>query len=316
MKYIRSVFPLIIGLLLGAIGTFLYTNSLPPAKDSPEERISELEASLTKAENKVRAYEDASPRRSLRNTRDGMRSIAVAMRKGLPVTPDDIFHAAQPLMRDLSPINERFYAIRARERAESLAGEYARKYGLNAQQQKALIEHLTANAELDVRDHLAVLERDTTSTREFTKSLRELEESDHGIDSFMNQTLTGQKLSEYRADRYVQKAENVQQYADRRVYQISNIVDLTDTQRSQLFLYNARKSPNFDSQMQFEDLDPAAATMPNHASDNDALAYILTPEQRTRYANTVYERTQKAREEAARYGLTLPDDWDPLEEDF
>ena len=88
---------------------------MPGAEGSPEERATWLEVELKKAQNRIAALEAADPRgrrKPGRTFADGARNIAEDIRDGRPVSPDDLFRATQPLLRDLSPLFDR---MRVRE---------------------------------------------------------------------------------------------------------------------------------------------------------------------------------------------------------
>ena len=59
----------------------------------------------------------------LNRSPDGARGIAENLRDGKPVTPDDIFRAFQPFMRDVSPIFERMRAKEQQRQVDTKVGE-------------------------------------------------------------------------------------------------------------------------------------------------------------------------------------------------
>ena len=101
----RPLIPLVVGLAVGIAGAVLFLQSMPPKEGSAEERLAKMEVDLKKANNRVAALEAADPngrRKPGRTLADGARGIAENFRDGKPVTPDDLFHAFQPFMRDFS----------------------------------------------------------------------------------------------------------------------------------------------------------------------------------------------------------------------
>ena len=57
----RSIIPLVLGLLVGAAGAVLFSQSMPPKEGSAEERVGKLEVELKRANNRVAALEGGDP---------------------------------------------------------------------------------------------------------------------------------------------------------------------------------------------------------------------------------------------------------------
>lgn len=311
---LRSILPLLTGTFVGALGAILLQRSLPPKEGSAEERIAILENDLKKTRTELRAWEDTSPRKRFGNTHDNVRNLAKALKEGRPVSPDDIFNSFKPLMRDLAPLTERMRLIEIKRSAESLAGEYARKYGLNSDQQKALVHSLVSQDTLEAEALSKILESDHTSMRDYMKAQREMD-STQQLDEFMSATLQGEQRTNYLTERLSEKAVRVQGEADGKVQRLDDIVKLDDQQRHQAFLYMAQGSRNYDPQMQFDGLQDGLKPLSQGTSADDAMLSVLRPEQRAAYDQHRNERLSKAREDAAALGLTLPNDWNP-DDDF
>ena len=135
----RSVVPLVIGLAVGGLGVGLFQHSTPGEAGSPEKQIQHLESELQQARTRIAALEETRPRSSrtpAQTAYDRGRAIAQRLREGIPVSSDDLFRAAQPLLRDLSPLFERIAEQNFKQQADSFIGELARKYDLNPNQQE------------------------------------------------------------------------------------------------------------------------------------------------------------------------------------
>ena len=306
---LRSILPLIVGTFVGAMGAILLQRSLPPKEGSSEERIALLENDLKKAQTELRVWEDNSPRKRFgATTHDNLRSIAQAIKEGRPVSPDDIFNSFKPLMRDLSPLTERMKQIEIKRSAEARAGEYARKYGLNEEQQKALVDNLVFQNTEQMKAMSTILESDHTSMRDYMKAQREVD-SEAGLDEYMASMLQGEKRQEFLTERLNEKSERVQGEADGKVKRIDDIVKLDDQQRHQMFLYMAQGSKNFDPQMQFDGLNEGVKPLEQGVSSNDAMLSVMRPEQRQAYEQHRQDKLQKAQKDAAELGITIPADW-------
>jgi hypothetical protein len=311
---LRSILPLLTGTFVGALGAMMLQRSLPPAEGSAEERIAVLENNLKKTRTELRAWEDTSPRKRFGTTHDNVRSLAKAIKEGRPVSPDDIFNSFKPLMRDLSPLTERMRMIESKRSAESLAGQYARKFGLNDAQQNSLVETLVAQNNLESEALSKILESDHTSMRDYMKAQREMNPT-KALDDFMAATLKGEQRTGYLAERITEKSVRVQSEADGKVQRMDDIVKLDDRQRHQAFLYMAQGSRDYDPQMQFDGLQDGLKPLGQATSAEDAMLSVLRPEQRAAYDQHRNQRLNKAREEAAALGLSLPNDWNP-DDDF
>lgn len=308
---LRSILPLMTGTFVGALGAILLQRSLPPKEGSPEERIAMLENDLKKSQAELRAWEDTSPRRRFgATTQDNVRSIAKAIKEGRPVSPDDVFNSFKPLMRDLSPLTERMRAIEIKRSAEARAGEYARKYGLTPEQQKLLIDNIVANDTEQAKSLQTMMESDHVSMRDYLKASREIDH-EKAIDDTMASVLQGEKREAYMTERLNEKAERVQNEADGKVKRIDDIVKLDDQQRHQLFLNMAQTSRHYDPQMQFDGLQDGVTPMTPGTSSEQAMMSVLRPDQKQAYEEHRQQKLQKAQEEAAAIGLTIPNDWNP-----
>ncbi|MBJ7283477.1 MAG: hypothetical protein JHD00_00125, partial [Akkermansiaceae bacterium] len=110
----RTLFSVTIGFIIGAIGAILFSQSMPPKEGSAEEQVSKLEVELKRANNRVSLLEQTgrNGKNLNRTLKDNVRNITEDIRDGRLVTPDDIFRASQPLIRDLVPLLDR---VRARQ---------------------------------------------------------------------------------------------------------------------------------------------------------------------------------------------------------
>jgi hypothetical protein len=308
---LSTILIFIVGAVLGAVVSVLLQRTLPPAASTAEERAAKLEHELKKTRTQFDELNDASPRKRFGNSdREGVRSIARAMKEGRPVTPDDIFNAFKPAMCDLAPLSERMRVLEAQRTAESLAGNFARNYGFNETQQKQLIDLLVANSESHAKEMTKLIESDHSSMRDYMKAEREFDR-DTGVDAFMSRQLSGETLQAYQAERMQIKSDRVQSDADLQVQRVDGIVKLDDAQRDQMFLYMAQTSRDYDAQMQFEGLQGGTKKLPPNTSRQDAMLSVLRPEQRQAYDTHKQKQLDDARQEAARLGLTIPNDWSP-----
>lgn len=310
---LRSIIPLVAGLVVGGIGMKLFSESLTGPEGSPEARAAKLEVELKRAENRLAALEGKTGRRSGRTVSDGLREIGEDLRAGRPVTPDDILRATQPLMRDLAPIFDRIRVKEQSRRIESMTGELARKYDLNEAQQEALKAFFQQRAEEQAKAWSDLVGREGTTMEDLARAARDVR-PDEGLDEFMPGLLGGEKLAAFKTERMTERAQRVQQEADRKVQRLDGIVGLDDTQRDQVFGIMARGSRDYDPAMKLEGAGGEIGSTPS-GDRQQAMLSVLRPEQREAYEAERQRRRDQAAKELGEIGLSLPPGWDMLDEE-
>lgn len=316
MTPLRQILTLIAGLAVGAVGAVLFLQSMPPEEGSAEERLEKMEVELKRANNRVTALEAGDPtgrRKPGRTVADGARGIAENLRDGKPVTPDDVFRAMQPFLRDFSPIFERMRAREQQRQVDSMAGELARKYSLTPAQQESLKKWLDQKAADDAKQYTSLLTREGAKLTDISKAAYEFR-LDDGLDPFMAATLSSEKLAAFNTQRMVEKVDRVQQEADMKVSRLDDIVGLDEAQQGQVFGIMARGARDFDPAMQFEGLGTNTAPLSSGASKQEAVLSVLTPAQREVYQAERDKQLGAARKEMESIGLSLPADWENLDQ--
>jgi hypothetical protein len=304
---------LVIGLAVGGLGVGLFQHSRPGEAGSPEKQIQHLESELQQARTRIAALEETRPRaaRSPAQTAyDRGREIAQRLREGLPVSSDDLFRAAQPLLRDLSPLFERIAEQKFKQQADSLIGELARKYDLNPNQQDTLQKWFSEKSRADRKKWNDLISSDDTTYLQLVKSMRN-DRTDEGMDPVMEGLLQGPQLEAFKAERLEERAQRVQQFADRQVQRINNIVRLDPAQTDRLFGIMAQSSPDYDASIRLEGSTGEIA--PANMHPRDALKSVLRPDQLAIYEEDRQRRSAEVLREMNELGVQLPADWDELE---
>lgn len=312
---LRNALTLITGLAIGAAGAVLFIQSLPPTKGSAEERVEKLQVDLKRARNQLAALEASDPngrRRPGRTLKDGARGIAEDIRDGKPVTPDDLFRATQPLLRDLNPLFSRIRLRDLQRGIDTMTGEMARKYELNPTQQESLKKWFEQKAVEENERYDRLVSQEGVRLEEVIEASRDVR-PDEGLDSFMESTLSGEKLAAFKDDRMLERVERVQKEADMKVTRLDEIVELDESQRGQVFGVMARGARDFDPAMQFEGLGTDSGALPGGPSKQDAVMAILRPEQRQAYEAEREKRRLEAQKDLEAIGLSMPENWDALE---
>jgi hypothetical protein len=324
---IRSSLPVLTGLVIGIAGAVLFQQSMPGANGSAEERVAKLEAELKRAQNRIAALEAPDGGRSRRgdNARrarwfertpratlaDTTRTLVEDIRDGKPVSPDDIFRATKPLLRDLAPLFDRIRLKEQRQRIDSLTGELARKYDLTPENQAALKEWFQQKTVEEANRWSELLAQDHTGLEEMMRASRDIR-PDQGLDTFMEGILTGDKLTRFKSERLAERAERVQQEADMKVQRLDGIVGLDESQRDQVFGIIARSSRDYDPAMRLEGAGGEIGATPV-GNRQAAILAVLRPEQRAAYEAERDRRRDEAATDLAAIGLTLPPNWEMLD---
>lgn len=330
---IRALLPLIIGLVVGGVGATLFRESMPGGEGSPEERANKLEVELKQAINRIAALEATSseehePQGVLgriaggsrgskdrrRTLADGARRIAEDIREGRPVSPDDIFRASQPLMRDLAPLFDRIRVKAQQQEIERLTGELARKYNLTPQGQEALKEWFVEQSNKTAKQWSEMVARDGTSLEDVIRASRDVR-FDEGLDAFMPSLLSGDQLAAFQTERMAERLQRVQHEADTKVERLNAIVGLDEAQKDQIFGIMVRGSREYDPSIIIDGaLGPVGPTP--GGNPHEAMLSVLNPDQRAAYEAETLRRREEAAKDMAAIGLTLPPNWEMLDEGF
>jgi hypothetical protein len=324
----RTAGLLVVGLVIGGIGAVLFRESLPGAEGSAEERANRLEFELKQALNRIAALEAASgtqgerggvlqrmtgPHDRRRTLRDGARDIAEDIRAGRPVTPEDIFRASQPLMRDLAPLFDRMRLREQQKVIDSLTGEIARKYDLTPEQQGSLNQWFKGKAAEEAKKWSDLVGTEGTRLQDLMKASREIR-PDAGLDEFMPSVLSGEKLTKFQTQRLEERADRVEREADARVQRLDSIVGLDQAQRDQIFGISARGSKEYDPRMVLDGV--AGDATGGSGNVNERVLSVLRPDQRAAYEVERQRRREEAAKDLEAIGLSLPADWDMFGDDF
>ncbi|MFA7232641.1 MAG: hypothetical protein WC076_00870 [Terrimicrobiaceae bacterium] len=312
---LNLLIPLLAGLAIGGIGATMFLQSLPGPEGSSEERATKLEVELKQAVNRIAKMEAENPdgrQRTRRTLADGARRIGEDIRAGRPVSPDDIFRASQPLLRDLAPLFDRMRVRQQQDMIESKTGELARKYLLTPRQQDELKSWFETKGNEEGKRWNDLVASDNTRLEDLVQAARDVRPYD-GLDQFMARQLRGEKLAAFQAERMDERAQAVQQEADQRVQRLDAIVGLDERQRDQVFDIIARSSRDYDPSMQIHGVTGEIAAAPA-ANRRANLLTILRPDQRRAFEAEQQRRRTEAAKDLETMGLTLPEGWEFFDE--
>ena len=321
-QFLRSIIPLVLGLVVGGVGAFLFLDSLLGTEGSAKARADRLELELKRAQNRIAALEAGDSRTSLlskirgggrkRTLQDGARDIAHDLREGRPVSPDDLFRASKPLLRDLAPLFDRVRLKQQQQIIDSMTGELARKYGLNADQQAQLKQWFEGKAKEEAERWKELVGAEHTTIEDLMRASRDVR-PDKGLDGFMEGVLSGDKLAAFKTERMTERAQRVESQADMKVQRLDAVVGLDETQREQVFAIMARNSPDYDPSMRLEGASGQIGVAPTENA-REAMLAVLRPEQRAAYEAERQRRREEAVKDLEAIGLTLPPEWEMFDD--
>ncbi|NNC87923.1 MAG: hypothetical protein HKN82_05620 [Akkermansiaceae bacterium] len=311
----RQYLGLAIGLLVGVAGALLFQQSLPPEEGSMQEQLEEVEAELRVVSQRNAVLEaEGTGRRGRRSVRDGMRTIAEKIRDGEDVSLDDIFWTMKPWMRDMAPLFDRMRALDQDNNFDALAGDLSRRYDLSPRDERALKDWLVRKSEENAREFNEVIFSDTSGFVDFVRASRFDEQDLVGIDEFMESRLEGEELAQFKAERLGERISHVQAEANRRLHRIDGAVDLDNDQLDEMFGVMARGSKRFEPGMEFDGMGGETGRLEG-ADREAAIRAVLRPDQLRRYEAYQQERKEDAEREMRRMGLSLPKDWQLLDDE-
>jgi len=195
-----------------------------------------------------------------------------------------------------------------------MSAELARKYKLTPQGEEALKQWFEERSNKTAEQWSEMVARDGTRLEDVIRASQNVR-LDEGLDDFMPTILSGDNLAAFQADRIKDRAQRVEREADTKVQRLDAIVGLSEAQKDQVFGIMARSSRDYDSSITLNGaLGPIGETP--GGDPHEAMLSVLTPDQRATYdAERQRRRTQAAKDMAA-VGLTLPPNWEFLDENF
>ena len=312
---IRALIPLAIGLLVGGVGATMFMQSMPGAEGSPEERANKLEAELKKAQDRIAALDAPdSPKRTRpgHTFADKARGIAEDIRAGRPVNPDDIFRAAQPLIRDMAPLFDRMRLKQQRETIDRMTGELARKYDLTPEGRESLKKWFDWKMNMEAKRWTELVATDGIRIQDMMRASRDVR-MDEGLESVMAGVLPPDKLATFNAERLAERVQRVQQAADMIVQRLDSVVALDAAQRDRVFGIMARGSKDYDPAMALDGENGEIGATPG-GDKQAAMLAVLRPEQRVAYEAEQKRRRDETAKDMSAVGLTMPPDWQMLDD--
>ena len=308
---LKQVIGLVLGLVVGVFGGFLFSKSLPPEEGSVEEELEKMRIMVAEKNRKIRSYE-----RYVRTTTtsDEARQMFKDLRDGKDISLDDILTTMKPWMRKMSPIFERMRALNEEEMADALTSEWARKYDLNASQRAELKEWFKAQGERRAQALRNVIESKSSGFVDLIRATEYDWRDAQGADKVMEGFLSGEELAEFKEERLSERAESVQHEADRNLARLDGIVELDSKQHEQLFGVLSRGAEYYQPGMEVDGLGNDNSAL-DRRERNAEIRAVLRPEQIEKLDAHRDARREEAEKEMGKMMLKLPRDWDMLDRD-
>lgn len=311
----KQVLGLIVGLLVGVAGAVMFSKSVGPEEGSAEALLEVTEYELRRVTRQVREYETKfGQNRGGRTVQDGVRGIVQDIKEGRQVSMDDVYKTMQPWLQDMSPLFGRMRELNEEEWADSMTGEWAREYDLNASEREQLKRWFQERSRERGEELQRVIASDDSGFVDFIKVTEYDWRDAQGADEVMEGFLEGEELQAFQAERLQERLDSVQGAANGNLNRLNVIVDLDEGQQDEVFGILARGSDDYEAGMDFDGMGGDTSQLDRRARD-EAIRSVLRPEQVERFDTHQAGRRADAEKDLRKMGLSLPDDWDLLEGD-
>ena len=305
---------LVLGLVVGCAGGYLFSKSQRPAPGSIQDRLELAEQEAAKSSREARALK-AYVERAEGSGSSKFRQLARDLKDGKEVSFDDILGSAKPWMRQVAPVMERVRKVNEAKWVDARVSEWTRNYTLTVAQRNELRGHFKKRSEENAERITEVINSDQSGFVEFVQATendwRDFEETNDLMEGF----LKGEELEQFKEERLAKRVEAVQEEADRKLGRLDEIVTLSDEQQAELFRVMARGSEDYRPEVNPQDYRGATAPLDRVARDA-AINGALTPDQREALNEHRENQLRKVAEQWELYQLAPPKDFDLLEGDI
>jgi len=305
---------LVLGLVVGCAGGYLFSKSQRPPPGSIQDRLELAEQEAAKSSREARALK-AYVERAEGSGSSKFRRLARDLKDGKEVSFDDILGSAKPWMRQVAPVMERVRKVNEAKWVDARVSEWTRNYTLTVAQRNELRGHFKKRSEGNAERITEVINSDQSGFVEFVQATendwRDFEETNDLMEGF----LKGEELEQFKEERLAKRVEAVQEEADRKLGRLDEIVTLNDEQQAELFRVMARGSEDYRPEVNPQDYRGAIAPLDRVARDA-AINGALTPDQREALNEHRENQLRKVAEQWELYQLAPPKDFDLLEGDI
>ena len=305
---------LVIGLVVGLAGGYLFSKSQRPDPGSIQDRLEIAEQEAAKSGREARALK-AYVKRAEGSGSAEFRRLARDLKDGKEVSFDDILGSAKPWMRQVAPVMERVRKVNEAKWVDARVSEWARNYTLTVAERNELREYFKKRSEENAEKITEVINSDQSGFVEFVQATENDWRDFEGTSDLMESFLEGEELEQFKEERLAKRVDAVQEEADRKLGRLDEIVALSDEQQAELFRVMARGSEDYRPEVNPQDYRGETAPLNRMARDT-AINGVLTPDQRKVLDEYRENQVREVAEQWERYQLAPPKDFDLLEGDI
>ena len=310
----KQAIGLIVGVAIGVAGGVMFSKSLAPEQGSVEETLEIRTRELAQANGRIRALIDDGARDRKRTVKDGMRDVMGRIRRGEEVSFDDIWLTMRPWMRDMEPLFERMRQLNEDEFADRMVGEWAGDYSLSASEKERLRDWFKERSRKRAEAFSEVVRSNESGFVDFVQATEYDWRDAEGAEDLMEEMLDGDELREFKDKRLSKRYESVQDESYRNLNRLDEIVGLDPDQHGKAFGLMMRSSEDYQEGMEFEGMDLGQGKL-DRDGRWEAIDQILRADQREQLDAYREEKKADAEREMAKVGLSLPKNWELLEND-
>lgn len=312
---IKSIVLLVVGLIVGCIGGFMFHGSLPP--ETPlEEQIATLQKEKAEAElliKELENQEDLITRSPENAASQKARLIIDRIRRGETVGLEEFFSAYQPFLEDSAPLFGLLRNLGELERFDYSLGQLTRKYDLTDAERTKLERWMERKSRKNRRAFDAALNNPNATIFDFLNAFSNQNQYDEGIEEPLRDILDRDEFSEFRNQRLEERATRVQREADGKLKRLEKYVDLRPEQQDSLFVVFAQSSRHYSRDLEFEGIDPNIASREPTVFSYDSVYEVLDPKQTDQLRNAQDRERASADRRLGMIGLEVGPDWDMLQ---
>jgi hypothetical protein len=293
MKASHFLAGLLAGSAAGGTGVYLLNGPSAPASPAPvvavdDSKLKTAESRIADLEKEIASLKTAKPAKEVASAEKS----ADAPTGEQPMDMSKIIKDAKPLLKSLTSAFE----PQRKQMTERMIKEQVKRMtelaGLNPEQSAALQAHLESLDKENQAKWQGMMDKDMNMADLMAMRQGGNSNPQKTMDDWAAANLTGDQAQQYTNKRLVEKTEQITKSANSQVEYIGKDLNLDETQKDKVFNILVQTDKNYDKSMQLQGVD-ATASVAEGQSREDAIATVLTPEQKQKY--TAQQEQRKSR---------------------